>query len=165
MLRTVFVIRHAKSDQHSASNDLERPLNQRGMHDAPVMAKRLKEKQPHIDAFVTSPATRTKTTAGFFAAEYNVAADDVIIAPALYLASAAVISGVVEKLDDGVQQVAIFAHNPGVTEFADIAGTHIKVDNMPTCGIFAFTVAIDSWKQFAKAKKDFLFFDYPKLHG
>jgi len=45
-MKTLLLIRHAKSswDQPGLS-DFDRPLNERGKKDAPVMAKRVKEKR------------------------------------------------------------------------------------------------------------------------
>jgi len=163
MRRSVFIIRHAKSDQHSFSNDFDRPLNERGKQDAPVMAKRLKEKQPAIDAIIASPAKRTETTAAFFADEYHIKQEDIMLIPSLYLAHASTIYDVIAGLPDDLQNIIVIAHNPGVTEFAGSITTSVSITNMPTCSIFAFTVNTASWKGFAKAKKEFLFFDYPKL--
>jgi len=33
---------------------------------------------------------------------------------------------------------------------------------MPTCGVYAVKIKIKNWKEFRKANKEFLFFDYPK---
>jgi len=38
----------------------------------------------------------------------------------------------------------------------------VKVDNMPTCSIFAVRIAINDWAEFKNAPKEFWFFDYPK---
>jgi len=38
LLKKLFIIRHAKSDQSFYGNDFERPLNDRGKKDAPMMA-------------------------------------------------------------------------------------------------------------------------------
>jgi phosphohistidine phosphatase len=66
------------------------------------------------------------------------------------------------KLEDSVDTVAVFAHNPGITLFVNEL-THTKIDDMPTCGIFAIQADISSWKDFEEGKKAFWFFDYPKL--
>jgi phosphohistidine phosphatase len=55
----------------------------------------------------------------------------------------------------------VFSHNPGITEFVNEL-TKTQIDVMPTCGIFAMNVHTKSWADFKSAKKDFLFFDYPK---
>ena len=57
--------------------------------------------------------------------------------------------------------IAIFSHNPGLTDFANLL-TATRIDNIPTCGIFAAKADCDKWKDFKEAKKEFWFFDYPK---
>ena len=39
LMKSLFIIRHAKSNQSFLGNDFERPLNERGLRDAPEMAK------------------------------------------------------------------------------------------------------------------------------
>jgi phosphohistidine phosphatase len=55
----------------------------------------------------------------------------------------------------------VFSHNPGITDFANSL-TEARMDNIPTCGIFAIKIDTKHWKDFAEAKKEFLFVDYPK---
>ena len=68
----------------------------------------------------------------------------------------------VAGLPDEQETVAVFSHNPGITHFVNSLNTGIQIDNMPTCAIFAVSADITSWSGFVKAKKEFLFFDYPK---
>ncbi len=162
-VKTIFIIRHAKSDQSFFGNDFERPLNDRGKNDAPMMAKRLKHKQPVIDAFISSPAKRAKKTAEFFANEFGKKDGDVILVSPLYQAPAPVFYEVISALSGDLNIIAVFSHNPGITNFINSLIDDMSIDNMPTCGIFAIKADITNWEAFAKAKKEFLFFDYPKL--
>lgn len=162
-MKKLFIIRHAKSDQNFFGNDFERPLNERGKNDAPMMAERLLKKQGRIDAFVASPARRAKQTAEYFADVYKSPADKVIFISALYHAAAEVFYEVIAALPDDLNTVAVFSHNPGITYFVNSLQTKVAVNNMPTCGIFALEVDIRQWKEFLKAEKNFLFFDYPKF--
>ena len=51
-MKQVLLIRHAKSSWDDPSvSDFERPLNERGKKDAPVMAQRLSDKNIRIDVF------------------------------------------------------------------------------------------------------------------
>jgi len=60
-MKTLLLIRHAKSSWDNVIlPDFERPLNERGKHDAPLMAKKIKDKKIEIDTFVSSPAKRAK---------------------------------------------------------------------------------------------------------
>jgi len=161
-MKTLLIIRHAKSDQSFFGNDFERPLNERGKKDAPEMAKRILEKGVRIDAFVASPAKRAKKTAELFCETYKGFSEDIIFITALYHAPADGFYEAIKHLDDLFNTVAIFAHNPGITYFVNDLVTDIRIDNMPTCAVFALQINISNWKDFAKAKKDFLFFDYPK---
>ncbi|MBC7890441.1 MAG: histidine phosphatase family protein [Ferruginibacter sp.] len=161
--KILLVVRHAKSSWDIGTlNDFERPLNDRGKKDAPMMAKRIIDKKLGVDAFVSSPAKRAKKTAELFCEAYNKPADSIGYVSMLYQATAEDFYEVVEHLDDSFNTVAVFSHNPGITEFVNTL-TDIKIDNMPTCSIYALQVRLKKWADFKKAAKDFLFFDYPKL--
>jgi phosphohistidine phosphatase len=161
-MKSLLIIRHAKSSWDPAIlNDFDRTLNDRGKKDAPEMAKRLIQKKIQIDLFVSSPAKRAKKTAELFIKEFKRNEDEIIFIPGLYHAPAAVFIDVIKELDNSFDNVAIFSHNPGITEFVNRL-TSVQLDNMPTCSVFAITVDINSWKEFISAKKEFMFFDYPK---
>lgn len=161
-MKHLILIRHAKSDWNAPSlNDFDRPLNERGKRDAPEMAKRLSDKKIRIDAFVSSPAKRAKKTAAIFAKEFKRDKDEIIFIEDLYAAPQAIFYEVIEKLDDDFNTVAIFSHNPGITEFANNL-TEVRIDNIPTCGVFAVKFKGKHWKDFREAEKEFWFADYPK---
>jgi phosphohistidine phosphatase len=161
-MKSLLLIRHAKSDWNDASlNDFDRPLNERGKKNAPEMAQRLRSKKIKIDAFISSPAKRAKKTAALFANEFDIKKDDIIFKDELYGAGERVFFELIKKIDDKFKSVAIFSHNPGLTDFAN-ALTLTKIDNIPTCSIFAVKIDIDSWAEFEKAEKTFWFFDCPK---
>jgi phosphohistidine phosphatase len=161
-MKSLLLVRHAKSSWDSPSlQDYDRPLNDRGMKDAPMMAKRLKERKVTVDAFVSSTASRAFTTAALFAKEYNVKEKDIVKIPKLYHAMPSTINEVIEQLNDKWHTVALFTHNPGITEFINMIGV-ARIDNMPTCGVFGLHLLDDDWSNFAKAEKRFWLFDYPK---
>lgn len=161
-MKKVFIIRHAKSDQRFFGNDFERPLNERGRSDAPFMAKRLSERKVKIDALLASPAKRAKKTAELFAETLGIDPGKIIFISALYHASPDVFYEVISSLPDNLDSVALFSHNPGITYFVNSLDTKTRIDNMPTSAIFAAEAEISQWSGFPKAKKEFLFFDYPK---
>jgi phosphohistidine phosphatase len=161
-VKTVYIIRHAKSEQGLLLNDFERPLNQRGKDDAPDMARRLLKRGVTIDAFISSPAKRAKKTAELFAKEFKRAESEIIYKSELYHAPPEVFSDVITRADDRYNSLAIFAHNPGITIFANMLAS-VRLDNMPTCAVFAAAIHTEHWKDFARARREFLFFEYPKL--
>lgn len=125
------------------------------------MADRLYERGIKIDAFITSPAKRARKTAEQFAKRYKKKDKHLELKTELYMAGDDTFFQVLEKLDDDLDCVAIFTHNPGITDFANSL-TDARVDNIPTTGIFAVTIETKKWSRIRDAKKEFLFFDYPK---
>jgi len=158
-MKYLLLIRHAKSDwTESGLSDFERPLNKRGKKDAPAMALRVLNKKISVDAILSSPAVRAAATAAFFAETLQLKAE---FLNELYLAEPETFFGVVASLNDVWNSVIIVSHNNGLTDFANML-TNARIDNIPTCGVFAVKAECDSWTQFRLAKKEFFFFDYPK---
>ena len=161
-MKTLLLIRHAKSSwEDSGLSDYERPLNDRGKKDAPNMAERLYERGIKVDAFISSPAKRAKKTAECFAKQYKKKDKEVVLKTELYMAGDDTFYHLLEQLDDDLDCVAIFTHNPGITDFANSL-TDARIDNIPTSGVFAVTIETKKWSRVIEAKKKFLFFDYPK---
>lgn len=162
-MKSIYVVRHAKSSWGDFTlPDFDRPLNERGKKDAPEMARRLLKKGIKFDAFVSSPAKRAQKTAAYFCEEFGVKKDTIILVDQLYHAAASTIYNVISGLDDEYKTVAVFSHNPGITDFVNNLVPEVRIDNMPTCGIFAVQAPVKSWKEFAAAEKVFISFDYPK---
>jgi len=161
-MKTLILVRHAKSSwDEPGLSDFDRPLNERGKKDAPEMAERLKEKGLELDVFVSSPAKRAKRTARFFAEAFDVDKDQIVLIDELYLATREAFINAVKNIDDKHHTAALFSHNPGITEFASSL-TNVRIDDMPTCAMFALQLDADSWKKLEEGEKKFLFFDYPK---
>lgn len=161
-MKTLLLVRHAKSSwDQPGITDFDRPLNERGKKDALQMAKRVKEKGIELDHLISSPAKRAKKTAKYFAEEFGFKKDDVKLVEGLYGATQSEFLQAVNDISDKYNTVALFSHNPGITDFASSL-TNVRVDDMPTCGVFALQIKTDSWKDFMSAEKNFLFFDYPK---
>jgi phosphohistidine phosphatase len=162
-MKSLLLIRHAKSSWTSdVLNDFDRPLNERGKKEAPEMAQRLIKNKVLIDCFVSSPARRAKKTARLFIEEFGKDENEIFYVSELYHAGSQTFIQVISALKDNYETVAIFSHNPGITEFANTL-TEVQIDNMPTCGVFAIKASIDHWKEFESAEKKLWFFNYPKL--
>lgn len=137
-------------------------MNERGKSDAPLMANRLVDLDIKIDALIASPAKRAKQTAELFAQVLKTSKDSIHYVSALYHAPAEVFYEVIAGLSDDLSNIALFSHNPGITHFVNDLQSAVKIDNLPTCGIFSVEADISHWKDILKANKTFLFFDYPK---
>lgn len=161
-MKQLLLVRHAKSDWGNPSlSDFDRPLNERGKRDAPAMAERLKKNNIRIDGIYASPAKRAAKTAKAFAEILDVKKKNFVFKEDLYLASQEVFTDVISKADNDYDTIAVFSHNEGITYFANRL-TNVRIDNIPTCGVFAVKIKCDRWKDFTDAEKEFWFFDYPK---
>jgi phosphohistidine phosphatase len=162
-MRHLLIVRHAKSSWEDFSvPDFERPLNDRGKKDAPVMAQRILDRNIIPDEMITSPAKRARKTAELFAKTLGLPKENIVEARELYEASPEAFYDVVRKASVSASTLMLFSHNPGITAFVNKL-TSVSIDDMPTCAVFALSCDINDWSEFRTAKKEYLFFDYPKL--
>ncbi len=161
-VKTLFLVRHAKSSwDDRTTDDFDRPLNDRGRRDAPLMGKRIADLKDAPRIIVTSPAKRAATTARLIAEAIGVPAEKVVLSAPLYAASPETILGVINEFDDDVSSVMLVGHNPGLTQIA--AGLAPgSVDHMPTCSIAAIDLGVDSWMMVRPGKGTLRFFETPK---
>ena len=131
-MKQVIIVRHAKSSWSDFSlSDFERPLNTRGLHDAPMMAERLHQLGYSPQKLCTSNAVRAKETAQFFSKLNNVPLD---LYSELYHGEPDDYINVMSALDESVECAVFFGHNPGITYVANLIKPGCT-DNIPTCGI------------------------------
>jgi len=163
-MKQLFIIRHAKSSwQDIQLRDFDRPLNKRGKRDAPFMGKLLAGKESHIDQLVSSPANRAKTTAEIFADALGFDSNKIIFNKDIYEAHSKTLVEIVEGLNDDWNTVAIFGHNPGFTNLANLF-TNDYITNLPTCGIVKVVGLVDSWKDFNSANASVRMLHFPKQY-
>ncbi len=161
-MKNLFIIRHAKSSTNFLNNnDFERPLNEQGIKDAALMAKKLLSKGIIIDGIVTSTAIRAATTANYFATAFAINKNNFWNEPTLYNANKNTFYTIINNWQFTLNNIAIFFHNPGITHFANSV-TNSKIDNMPPCGVFAIKINCNKWQNFETAEKEFWFFDCPE---
>lgn len=163
-MKTLYIIRHAKSSWNDPTlDDFDRPLNDRGKRDAPRMGKRLKEKDIFPELLLSSPAKRALSTARRIGKQLNYKKDDIKTERKLYHADEDMILDVIREIKDKYKVVMIFGHNPGLTEFVSaLQDKQQDIDNIPTCGVAAFQLDINSWNEVNWGKGRMMFFDYPR---
>lgn len=163
MKKQVFIIRHAKSSWvDMMQGDYERPLNERGENDAPLMGKRLKELGIKPDIIIASAAKRTRQTAKRIAKAMNFDKDKIVLQERIYHCESSMLEKVISEIDDTVNTAFIIAHNPGITYFVNELSDLFRIDNMPTCGVIGARFEADKWMDFGNAKKEVFLFEYPK---
>lgn len=146
-------MRHAKSDRKGdpTIEDFDRPLSSRGAKDAPKMAERLAGSGTKVDALVSSPACRARSTAEAFSAQLHL---PVQTDNRIYEAGIDELQAAVRDLDDANGSVALFGHNPGFSDFLRYL-TEEPYADLPTAGIAVIELPLKSWKH-TYAGKGFL---------
>lgn len=161
-MKTLFLIRHAKSDRRQKVADFWRPLNERGLLDAPKMGGRLKERGILFDAVYSSPARRAFDTAKTVCKGAGFPPEKIVTDERFYTFNSADLLKAVESvIDEGFQMVAVFCHNFAITDLANIL-TGEAIDNVPTCGVVHIETDADLWGNIANAKGNLIDFDFPK---
>lgn len=161
-MKKVLFVRHAKSSWADMTlSDKKRPLNARGKRDAPVMAQRCIDYGLGVQLVISSPAVRAYATAKVFYKAYNLSSS-IQKEEYLYHGDPADFEEALCGVDDDIECVAIFGHNPGITYLANELDSKKYIDNVPTTGVVIGEIDILNWNDFSIAKtvlKDFL---YPK---
>ena len=162
-MKELLILRHAKSswDQPWMS-DLDRPLNERGKRDAPIMAQKLQDNGGAPQAIICSPAQRTRATAAIFMHSLKLVPEKLNIEPNLYESSTLKVDQIVKELPANIDRVLLVGHNPVLTDWINRYAEYM-IDNLPTCGLAWFTFDIDSWQDisFENGKLQHLWF--PKM--
>lgn len=162
MLRRLTLLRHAKSSWAEPNvADRDRPLNERGERDAPMMGRRLRARGARPTLMLTSPALRARRTAQIIAREINYPQEFLQREAGLYLASPDEIIAVIARQDDAFRDLVVCGHNPGLTELANRL-TGAGIDNVPTCGMVVVELELDRWAELPGSRGRLALFDYPR---
>ena len=161
MAKELIIIRHAKSDWGNADlRDFDRPLNKRGKANAHEMAHRLVKQKIKPELIVSSPAVRALTTAKFFSDTWQMPLSDILEVPSIYEANVKTLLKVVNQLNNKFDKIAMFGHNPGLTDLVNYLDGHIY--ELPTCGIAILKFPFDDWALISEGTGKVLLYDYPK---
>ena len=142
-MRKLLILRHAKSSWDDTSlNDFDRPLNERGRRDIPLMATALASQGLKPELIVSSPAARAKLTAELFkqAARWEA---PLKFDQRIYEASAGSLFSIVLELSDEITICVLVGHNPGVEGLVRLLSGSIAF--MPTAAVAVIEFDIDSW--------------------
>ena len=162
-MKKIFLIRHAKSSwTNSDLTDLERPLNERGLRDAPIMAKILSQKCDKPQLALCSPARRAISTAEIFESIWWKDLKT-IVDPILYEGSTSTILDFLASIDDQIDTLVAVFHNPNITNLSNLLA-NANIRNVPTCGVVSLTLKtkVQKWKELQVGTCSLLGFDYPK---
>jgi phosphohistidine phosphatase len=152
---TLALLRHAKSSwDDPADDDFARPLNTRGLANAPVAGKTLATLGFNPDLVVCSPAQRTRQTLDLaLPAMAMETMPEVKHDDRVYLASPSTLIEVVRDIPADYKRVLVIGHNPGLHELAvtlagagEIGLIEALQDRFATSAIALLTFTRSRWR-------------------
>lgn len=161
-MKTITLLRHAKSSWANTDLvDFDRPLNLRGKENAPDMAQRLKTAGIRPALILSSPAKRAWSTAKIIATKIACPIECLQRDHDLYHAGISRLLDVLATQDEGLKNILLVAHNPGLTDLANalIPGLTTK---LPTCGFVSVRVDVDSWDLRGRRSAELIEYNYPR---
>ena len=161
-MKTLYLLRHAKSSwSFDELSDQERPLNDRGRDDAPLMGQALAKRRICPDVIVSSPAVRAMSTALLVAREMQFPHEKIKVEPGIYGAEVDDLIAIIKGLPDAAGSVLLVGHNPTITEVANVLSPS-SLNEMPTAAVVCLRFSCDHWEEVSKANAEFYFYDYPR---
>lgn len=157
-MKKLLLIRHAKATHETGYIDFERPLQERGLQDAALMANRLKEKNIIPQILVSSPALRTLSTANVFS--QHLAIPQLQTNRAIYEATTSTLAKIINALPNEHDFIALVGHNPGISDLLYYLTGEIK--DVPTCAMMLIEFDTDSWTEIIEDAGKLVYYDYPK---
>lgn len=148
-MKNLILVRHGKSSWEYSVSDKDRPLLERGISDALLVANKFQEKGIKIDAIFSSPANRALHTAMIFCRQLYFSLDEFQVNERLYDFSGNEVLQFVKELDDSIETVMIIGHNHAFTHIANSLG-NTYIDNVPTSGLVYIEFDIENWMAIEK---------------
>nr|WP_299345087.1 histidine phosphatase family protein [Allomuricauda sp.] len=148
-MKQIVLMRHGKSSWEYDVSDKDRPLKERGIKDAHLVARKFIDSKIEINAAFSSPANRALHTSMIFLRVLGFNLNDFRVMEDLYDFSGNSVNDFVKSLNNEMDTVAIFGHNYAFTNLANRWGDQY-IENLPTAGIARIQFEVDEWSMIAK---------------
>ena len=144
-MKTLLVLRHAKTQSDASAGDHARELTERGRRNAEAMGAYIHNLTGTPDTIITSDATRARQTAEIMARAVDFTGP-LIVEPRIYAAGLDTLLAVVRRIPDEVRSALVVGHNPGFEELTEaLAGNHDEGIRLPTSGLALLEFNVERW--------------------
>jgi phosphohistidine phosphatase len=151
-MKRLTLMRHGEARwKDPRTEDFARALSRRGVAGAQAMAVRLRELGLLPDRLLTSPARRTEQTAEIVAQQLALPARHVLREEGLYLASAVELLKIVQGTGPRITHLMIVAHNPGVSELAQVLAPEEAATQLAAAGLCSIAFETGDWQAIGRA--------------
>ncbi len=150
-MRTVLFVRHAKSSWEYNVSDQDRPLKQKGINDAHLVADYLKSLKINIDYAFSSPANRALHTCMIFLRTLDFDLNKLLVSKELYDFSGESVLAFLKHTNNVHKTILVFGHNYALTTLVNTLGDRY-IENVPTSGLTKIEFSAESWEKITKGK-------------
>ena len=150
-MKNLILIRHAKSSWEAPLKDIDRPLEQRGIKDAHLVAANSAKYIPPTFVVWTSTARRASDTALIFAQNFLYPTESIVFKEELYTFDEKQLEKVIKSCSNIFENVILFGHNEAITNFVNKFGD-VFIVNVPTAGFVLIEFETENWKKISKGK-------------
>jgi|SRR5690606_11083657 len=150
-MKTLYLVRHAKSSWKHDVDDHKRPLKKRGESDGKLVSAKAKTEIDPPQKIISSDATRAFSTAQFFKNALNVSDANFETNHDLYDFSGQNVMRIIKSLDNSLDKVMLVGHNHAFTSVANMLGDQF-IDNVPTCGFVMLQFEEKKWSDITTGK-------------
>jgi phosphohistidine phosphatase len=150
-MKNLILIRHAKSNWDAPLQDIDRPLDQRGMKDAHLVSLNIEDFIPKTYVIWSSIAKRATDTARIFAQNILYPIESILFKDELYTFDEKHLENIIKSCDNSIDSLIIFGHNAAMTNFVNKFGD-IFISNLPTSGFVSLQFDTNYWAKIKKAK-------------
>ncbi|MEC4114873.1 SixA phosphatase family protein [Myroides pelagicus] len=145
-MKTIVLIRHAKSCWNTTSDDKTRPLSNKGVRDAHLVSQELIRYLPSKYIVWSSEAKRAKETAIIFGQNMEINLDCILYKKELYVFEEQELTKVIKKCKNEHDALILFGHNDAITNFVNKFGNE-TYDKVPTSGSVIIQFDTDNWEE------------------
>lgn len=159
-MKTLYIIRHAKSSWDLPVADKDRPLALRGVKEAHLLGAYLSGKITPPQVCLSSPANRAFHTAVIINRNLQWPLEQIKLSEDLYDFYGDNLLQVIRSQPKTASHVMLFGHNNAITNVVNMLGDR-EISNVSTCGFVEIEFDIAEWydakkgttKQFIKPKE------------
>ncbi|MAV64021.1 MAG: hypothetical protein CMG00_02395 [Candidatus Marinimicrobia bacterium] len=159
-MKYLLLNRHAKSPWGGLKiSDHDRELDSRGVDDSVIMGKKLHRKGILFDTMITSTAKRALTTCELIASEVGYPIEKIKLEAEIYQSDKNILKSIISKIDNNVNSVAIFGHNPTFHELADELSDS-GISRFPVCAMLFVEFDAIRWSNlFTNSRREVFYLD------
>ncbi len=158
-MKKLILMRHAKSSWDLPLSDIQRPLNERGLRNAPEMGRRIKNSGIIPQLIYTSDAVRAYTTAQLVREALN-SDIPIQVEPKIYDSTLQTLLRIIENFPEEVDTILMIGHNPTISLLTNyLAGKEVGYFATAAMACLKFP---GTWQEVSGGTGMLLFFDFPK---